>query len=103
MSSDKATIDERIEEIIKLVEKEMDDCFYAGMECADIEYGSDGWTAEANPEIKDKIKSLLLEVVREVVGSIESEKDSDDGRDQDFFNMGRNDLRKQILEKVRGL
>jgi hypothetical protein len=110
--TDKATIDERIEEIIELIEKEMDECFYAGIECADVEYGDDNWTAEANPEIKEKIKSLILEVVREAVGKDEVGdfyplKTSallggiEDGLKHDI--EVRNQLRKQILEKVRGL
>lgn len=59
------------------------------------------------PYISKDLKSLLLEVVREVVGKSEKVKVKLNPfqklPDDDYKKLIRNQLRNEILEKVRGL
>jgi len=89
--TDKATIDKRIEAVIKQIKME-------------------AWNeGEISPPTIKALKSLLLEVVREVVGEDEEVERDYRGRPMSYeltnepIKEIRNQLRKSQLEKVRGL
>lgn len=100
-------LDQKIEEIKKLIVKEIDDSFYAGVECGGVEYGTDGWIAELSEELEEKIdaiKSLIKEVCEEVIGKKQRIYDRDDfldGREKSYFNDLRSSQRER-LNKIIG-